>query len=366
MLKLITLAIFSLTTAAFANAPSNYLQARTEVNKLKSKDLVNFVNQFVKTSTPSRMIGMPGHEKASSYLKATIKDLDSKNSGKLISISFTPDVKEAQNFYQNDFNEKVEGKISKAHPDYQKWLKFTSYMASLTEKLKNNLGENIVWEKNGLNSNKVLVISAHYDTISHDPKTLLVRENDPMPGANYNASGVSIGLGLIKILSSIDLNYSVQVVFLDWHSIGLLGSYQYAKDLKNSGKEVLGVINLEMLGQDTSYLDKTKKIGNMCVYTRPNDDEIGWVKGLAIHGKQFTDKVEFDLRPNSFENSDNVRFWTQGFRSATFTQNWEEDFNPKFYQTPQDTPETLNHETLYSSYQYLAGSVLGTLLDLTK
>jgi hypothetical protein len=51
---------------------------------------------------------------------------------------------------------------------------------------------------------------------------------------------------------------------------------------------------------------------------------------------------------------------------GTFSQNWEDDFNPKFYQTPQDTPETLNHQTLYSSYQYLGGAVLGTLLDISQ
>jgi hypothetical protein len=72
------------------------------------------------------------------------------------------------------------------------------------------------------------------------------------------------------------------------------------------------------------------------------------------------------MKPIGFENSDNFRFWENGFIGGTFTQNWEDDFNPKFYQTPQDTPETLNHQTLYSAYQYLGGATLGILLDLTK
>ncbi|MGE3610231.1 MAG: M28 family peptidase [Bacteriovoracaceae bacterium] len=367
MLKLIILAIFSFPIIVLAKSPSSYGQAHLEVSQnLSSKNLVQIINEFVRVSAPSRMIGKRGHDKAIEYIKSTIEKFDSKKSGKSTLASFSPDIIEAQNFYQNDFNQKVEGKIAKTHPDYQKWLKFTLYMKGVAEKYKDVKGQNIIWEKAGLNPNKVLILSAHYDTVSHDPRTLEIRENDSMPGANYNASGVSIALGVIKLLAKIDLNYSVQVAFLDWQSIGFLGSYQYAKELKNSGKEILGIINLEMLGQDTSYFDRAKKIGNMCVYTRPDREEVSWVRGLLAHGAKFNNKVDFDLRPNSFESSDNFRFWEQGLKAATFTQNWEDDFNPKFYQTPQDTPETLNHETLYSSYQYLAGATLGTLLDLTK
>jgi Zn-dependent M28 family amino/carboxypeptidase len=239
-------------------------------------------------------------------------------------------------------------------------------MNTLAEKKKDVPVQNMTWEKAGKSPDKLLIVTAHYDTISHDKKTLLVKENESMPGANYNASGVAVALGLIKVLSQIDLNYSVRVVFLDWQGIGFHGSSQYAKELKGLGKDILGVINLEMLGQDTSFFDKTKKNGNMSVYLRNLDDEARWVKKLTEHGGKITQKVTFEMKPNGFENSDNFRFWEQGFFSATFSQNWEDDFNPKFYQTSQDTSETLNHETLLHSYQYVGGAVIGSLLDLTK
>lgn len=44
----------------------------------------------------------------------------------------------------------------------------------------------------------------------------------------------------------------------------------------------------------------------------------------------------------------------KGDFGLVFSQNWEEDFNPKFYQTPQDTAETLNFKTLYNAYLSLA------------
>lgn len=366
MLKLITLGIFSFCFAAHARAPGSYYQVKTDLQKVSQRGLVEWINGLVKASAPSRMVGHPGHDLGRDFIVETIKKLDPKKTGTLSVSTFEPDVTEGKALYQKDFDEKVEGKIAKTGPDYKKWLTFTQKMQELLEKYKSFKGENIIWEKAGLNSSKVLVITAHYDTISHDQATMLVKENDVMPGANYNASGVAVALGLIRVLSEIDLNYSVQIVFLDWQGLGYLGSLKHAKDLKASDKNIMGVLNLEMLGQDTSFFDKTKKTGNMKFYLRQNREEAQWADKLLPHGKKITEKVQFESLTNNFENSDNFRYWDQGFMAGTFSQNWEDDFNPKFYQTPQDTAETLNHDTLYHSFQYIGGVTLGTLLDITK
>lgn len=312
------------------------------------------------------MVGLPGHEKARLYITNAIKKMDAKNSGKLTVSSVPPDVEKVKAYYQKDFDQKVEGKIPETSPDYKKWKSFTAFMQALAERKKEHPVENIIWEKSGINGDKVLVVTAHYDTISHDKNSLLVKEKEAMPGANYNASGVAVALGIIKTLSEMNLNYSVKVVFLDWQGIGFHGSDILAGELKSSGKEILGVVNLEMLGQDTTFFDKNKKKGNMVVYVRNNPDEIKWIKGLTRHGEKMTSKVSFEVKTNGFQNSDNIRFWEHGLLSATFSQNWEDDFNPNFYQSSQDTPETLNHETLWYAYQYVGGSVIGALLDLTK
>ena len=366
LLKLIPLLIFSLSFNASARAPSTFGSLKNELQKVSQKHLVDWVSGLVKVSSPSRMVGLPGHDRARDYLKEEILKADLKKTGQLTITSIQPQIDEVKKFYQKDFEEKIEGKIPSHHPDYQKWLRFTLFMKELSDSRKKIPVQNIIWEKEGLNSKKVLVVSAHYDTISHDKETLLVNETSSMPGANYNASGVAVALGLIKTLSEMDLNYSVKVVFLDWQAIGFHGSLLYARELKSSGKDVLGVVNLEMLGQDTTYFDKKKKSGNMCAYVRNLSDEQSWAKNLIDKGSKVTQKVSFDLRPNGFENSDNIRFWEEGFKSVTFTQNWEEDFNPKFYQTSDDTPETLNHGTFWHSYLFIGSAVAGTLLDLSR
>lgn len=363
--KLIIISIFSLSLTAWGRAPGSYSQLKSELQKVSQRNIVDMVNSLIRESAPSRMVGLPGHEKAVNYIKGVITKSDPKGKGKLTIASTPVDVESIKAFYQKDFDTKVEGKIPKMSPDYKKWMKFTAYMQTMAESKKTYPVQNITWEKTGLNSNKVLVVTAHYDTISHDKNTLMIKENEPMPGANYNASGVAVALGLIKVLAEIDLNYSVRVVFLDWQGIGFHGSQLYARELKSAG-EVMGVVNIEMIGQDTSFFDKTKKSGNMSVYLRDDANEVRWVKKLTEHGSKITSKVSFEMKPNGFESSDNFRFWEQGFLSATFSQNWEDDFNPKFYQTSQDTSETLNHDTLWHAYQYVGGAVIGSLLDLTK
>lgn len=362
MRRLIPLLTLSLSLPLLAASPSNFTQAKTELQKVSQKDLSVWITDLIRVSSPSRMVGLPGHQKARDHLLSLIKTLDAKSSGTTSLVSFEPDVDAAKAFYQKDLDQK----LKPTDADYPKWSRFTEYMKKLAETMKGTKGENIIWEKPGINAKKVLVITAHYDTASQDPNSFMIRAGDSMPGANYNASGVAVALGIIKTLTRFDLNYTVQVALLDWQSIGYLGSYQYAKELKTSGKEIMGVINLEMLGQDTSYFDKTKKTGNMNVYTRADAQEESWVRQLLQSGSKMTTRVSFQHKNNGFEVSDTFRFWEQGLKAATFTQNWEDDFNPKFYQTPQDTAETLNYETLHHGYYFIGGAVLASLLDLKQ
>ncbi len=108
--KLIIVGISSLSLATFAKAPATYSQVRTELQKVSQKEIVFLVNSIVSNSLPSRMVGKPGHEKTRSYLLETIQKFDPKNSGKISSVSFVPDMTEVKSFYQKDFDTKIKGK----------------------------------------------------------------------------------------------------------------------------------------------------------------------------------------------------------------------------------------------------------------
>jgi Zn-dependent M28 family amino/carboxypeptidase len=323
MLKLIILGIFSLTQGALAKGPANYFQLNSLISELTQAELIKWVNELVTVSAPSRMVGQPGHAQARSYIEAQVKKLDIKSRGTITQQTFTPEVELAL------------------------------HQAQLARRLHTTPGVNIIWEKRGI-SDKQLIITTHYDTFSE--------KAGPMPGANYNATGVAVALGLIRLLAPLDLNYGVQVVFLDWQGPGLLGSLHHAKTLP--AQHILGVVNLERLGQDTTYFDRQKKLGNMSVYVSGAKAE--WLTTFLQHGAKLTKRVQFELKAKQLPQSDSRRYAEQGLKVATFSQNLEDDFNPKFHQTPEDTPETLNHSTFYHSYLFISGVVLGTLLDISK
>ena len=68
-------------------------------------------------------------------------------------------------------------------------------------------------------------------------------------------------------------------------------------------------------------------------------------------------------KQNNFNNSDHFRFWDVGIPAIALTQNWEDDFNTK-YQTGNDFPETINQETFYNAYQFIAKNTLGFAKNL--
>jgi hypothetical protein len=367
------LLLFLSSTNVYARELSRPSNVKSYLKKIKKKTLMKDLRSFIRSGKKTRMVGTAGHKSARNYLKGTIKKIDPDGLGKLTVQEFTPDIIAGKKMYQNDFNNKIVGKISMKSREYKTWQQFTTYMMKTIDTFKTLKGQNIIWEKEGQNKKDIIIIGAHYDTISHHPLTHKILYGQEMPGADYNASGVSIGLSLINRLKDLSLERSVRVVFFDFQGIGMLGSEHYASmlklEVKKNSLNVHGLINLEMLGHDSSLKDKKKKLGNMAVYLRkpsaPNgllDDK--FLTDFSKYQQKCKTSVTFEKKAIGFDGSDNFRFWKHGFAAITFSQNWEDDFNDKNYHTPNDFAETLNSKTLYNSYVYIGCSALSWLLDL--
>ena len=101
---------------------------------------------------------------------------------------------------------------------------------------------NVIAELKGSRSpEKVLVIGAHYDTVR------------TTPGADDNASGVAGLLGLARLLANRPPGSTVRFVAFALEEPPVyrsqnMGSYHYAKSLKETEAEVEGMICLEMIG----------------------------------------------------------------------------------------------------------------------
>jgi Zn-dependent M28 family amino/carboxypeptidase len=331
---------------------------------------MNHLRLLVYKGRPNRFVGQPGHRDFKDFLYATLNNYRQDETTTVTRDKFLLNTDLAIEHYENDFLAKIVPSYAASSAEYKKWHDFKSSMQKLIRDLKNHHGENIIWQKEGKQKDKILVLTAHYDTVTFDKTTLKINPQSNMPGADYNASGVAILLGLIDRLYNQSLEYTVRIVFLDAQAIGYLGSYDYAQKMKKEKEAILGVLNLEMLGHDSKHFDKNKREKNYKAYLRSekNDSEasdLEFLNYLERPFKTYLPDISFEKNRNDFKMSDQFRFWDVGIPAITLTQNWEADFNPKF-QTENDFPETLNQSSLYAAFQYVATITLTHLLDIKQ
>lgn len=314
------------------------------------------MKDFILTARPERSVGSIGHEKAYDYLKARFDKLASKHQGKVIEHRFEPDIQFAIDYYQKDFDTKVEGKVPPGSRDYEKWKAFTGYAISFVSGYKGTTGKNLILEFKGTKRPKeILYVGAHYDSITHNHKSMQFTPDQPTDGADDNASGVMAVLALAQSLAQTKHERTVRFILFDFEEIFFLGSQALARDL-SEGKLAWapkdetfgGLYNFEMIGWSKKKL-KQKPV--VKIYTRgkkdaesSNDNVLAQMYILAAK------KLKAKIRPvqlaNGFDRSDNWPFWLKHLSAVTISQDWENDFNQKNYHTQKDRLETLNFEYL--------------------
>jgi len=112
-----------------------------------------------------------------------------------------------------------------------------------------------------VNSDTTIVFSAHYDHLGGMGKSTF------FPGANDNASGVSVVLNLIKYYKIHPPKYKTVFIFFAGEEAGLLGSRFFVESEAIDLSKIKFLVNLDLLGT--------------------GDDGIMVVNG-AIHEKEFT------------------------------------------------------------------------------
>lgn len=301
----------------------NHIQSYSKV--ITKKNLISTMRSFIEKSYPNRFILNDGHERA-------IKFITTENSS----------------IERHDFTIKTSLIIKKLF-DISKYngSKFYPDLIDELKKKKTLNGSNLSFFMKG-KSKKELVLISHFDTLAKDKKSRF-NKNMKMPGADYNASGVAILLSIIKNLPRQTPNYSLRIVFSDLSTIGLKGSENFINNYKNR-KNILGVINLEMLAHDSKFNDKQKKINNFKAYT-PNV-ELRFVKKFFKYKKKSSKRNLFTIKEHKLFSSDNMPFEKEKIPVITFSQDWENDFN-KRYMTQNDFVESINQNTFYSAYTYI-------------
>jgi len=165
------------------------------------------------------------------------------------------------------------------------------------------------------------VVCAHYDNMPIQ---------SPAPGADDNASGVAAVLEAARILSQIPTPYTLIFALWDEEEIGLFGSSNFAQQASQSGEEILGVINLDMLGWDGNN-DRV-----MEVHTQPIANSLGLANLIDSLEEYYNIGLNLVIHNPGTTQSDHSSFWNQGYSSVLMIEAfYDGDFNP-YLHTPDD------------------------------
>jgi Zn-dependent M28 family amino/carboxypeptidase len=107
--------------------------------------------------------------------------------------------------------------------------------------------KNVICHIRGL-SEKVILICAHYDSRMENLDDFRSRA----PGADDNASGMSVILEISRVIAKLQFEYSIQLVFFSGEEQGQWGSKHYAKFIKDNNIPLQRLINLDMVGYCSS------------------------------------------------------------------------------------------------------------------
>jgi Zn-dependent M28 family amino/carboxypeptidase len=243
---------------------------------------------------------------------------------------------------------------------------FTSFGYQVTQQpflFRENSYYNLVAEITGTASSaKVLIIGAHYDTVS------------TTSGADDNASGVAGLLAMARALAGMQLAHTVRFVAFaleepPTYRTKNMGSYHYARSLKERKEFVEGMICLEMIGYFCDrkgcqhyplpfFSLKFPTAGNYIALvgnTRSKTLTSSFAKGfqkavnlpiVTLNAPPVVIGIDF---------SDHWSFGKFGYRAFMVTDT--AFYRNPHYHTPSDTLETLDFERMAKVVEGLTSAV---------
>lgn len=170
------------------------------------------------------------------------------------------------------------------------------------------------------------IICAHYDAIgtrSRPSDMSRIGETDtrwdwtrhPAPGADDNASGVSVVLESARILAAAG-PYPWSIRFVAWsgEELGLWGSRHYANAARDRGERILGVFNFDMVGFNDQH-DRLELVTNPA--------SLWLVDLLRGSNERYNIGLQIDVLEDRFAGlSDHAPFWARGYDAVLGIENY--------------------------------------------
>ncbi|MGQ0720006.1 MAG: M28 family peptidase [Candidatus Eiseniibacteriota bacterium] len=153
---------------------------------------------------------------------------------------------------------------------------------------------------------------------------------DPTPGADDNATGIATLFEAARLLSPLSFDFDLYFVAFQAEEVGLLGSAAFADSLAGSGREVYGVLNLDMLGYN-SQRNRADIVAN---------EGSEWLADFVVETSQlFVPDLPVEKHVVFFGRSDHASFWSAGIDAILLF----EDFDLPYpgYHTHRDLWNTM-------------------------
>ncbi|KYF83524.1 Zn-dependent exopeptidase M28, partial [Sorangium cellulosum] len=205
-------------------------------------------------------------------------------------------------------------------------------------------GVNVIAERPGADPSRVLIISAHYDSVSN-------------AGADDDGSGIVSSLAIARALKDAPLRVGLRFVAFDQEETGLLGSKAYAQQLERDGQlaQVVGVLDIEMTGYDSN--DDGRYHAIHCNENTSAD--------LAASVESAAARADLGLvRAEACTNrSDHAAFWRYGVPSVAVAQDFFGDDGNPCYHERCDRVDRLNWDYMRRLTQAVGVAAAGIVLE---
>jgi hypothetical protein len=223
-------------------------------------------------------------------------------------------------------------------------------------------------------SERRIYVSGHYDSVVYGDQEVVVPE-PPMglanphdryaPGANDDASGVSVVMELARVLARTDIEFDATLVFIGFagEEQGLVGARLHAARMAGEGVRIDAVFNNDVVGNvrgGTGILDsRTVRVFSEDPMDSPSRQLARYIRRTAawyVPGHE----VRLIAREDRFgRGGDHTPFNREGFAAVRFTES-REDYARQH--TVFDTPDGVDPDYLARNARVNAAGVASLAL----
>lgn len=191
------------------------------------------------------------------------------------------------------------------------------------------------------NSDAVIIVSAHYDTIGGSP------------GANDDGSGIAVMLAIAEIVSQYSFNHTIRFIAFSGEEEGTFGSFYDAKQAYKKDENIIAVLNIDGVGFANNS-DDGKIIQVFC------QERSRWIvdytNDIAEKYHNYLDiKAQYSLQWPADQESYN----DYGYDAAQFIHPRMELYH--WVHTPEDTIDKIN----FTYLNKVTKLILATCAELT-